>query len=246
MRRVLFTFRGRPVHSYPVMLYLAIVLGIYAQLLAARSIGVDTGAVLAATLIVVAIALFGARLLFIVPHWREFSRQPRRILRFAEGGASMYGGVLLAVPMSVPVLALFGLPFGTYWDTTTFTLLVGLLVGRIGCFLNGCCAGRETHRLGAWLPNERGEWKRRIPTQALEAAWTAVVLAGAVALWGHQPFSGALLPYAVGAYGAGRLVLETLRERQDRLAGVGLQHVLSIFFVTVALASFAIAGWQPQ
>src|SRR3981189_3380367 len=145
MRRVLFTVRGRPVHSYPVMLYFAIVLGIYAQLLAARSLGVDTGAVLAATLIVVAIALFGARLLFIIPHWREFSRQPGRILRFADGGASMYGGVLLAVPMSVPVLALFGLPFGTYWDMATFTLLVGLLVGRIGCFLNGSCARGARH-----------------------------------------------------------------------------------------------------
>jgi prolipoprotein diacylglyceryltransferase len=76
----------------------------------------------------------------------------------------------------------------------------------------------------------------------MEAAWTAVVLAGAVALWGRQPFAGALLPYAVGAYGAGRLVLETLRERQDRVAGFNLQHAISIFFVVVALGSFAIAG----
>jgi phosphatidylglycerol:prolipoprotein diacylglycerol transferase len=244
MRPILFTFCGRPVRSYPVTLYFAIVLGIYAELLAARSTGADTGAALAATLIVVVIALLGARLLFVVPHWREFSREPRRILRFAEGGASMYGGVLLAVPLSAPVLALLGLPFGTYWDMTTFTMLVGLLVGRIGCFLNGCCAGRQTHRLGAWLPNERGEWKRRIPTQVLEAAWTAVVLAGAVALWGHQPFPGALLLYALGAYSAGRLVLETFREHQDRLAGFSLQHAISIFFVAVGFGSFAIAGWH--
>jgi prolipoprotein diacylglyceryltransferase len=112
MRRVLFTFLGRPVHSYPVMLYFAIVLGIYAQLLAARSIGIDTGDALAATLILVVIALFGARLLFAAPHWRAFLREPARLLRFAEGGASMYGGVLLAVPMSVPVVAILGLPFG--------------------------------------------------------------------------------------------------------------------------------------
>jgi phosphatidylglycerol:prolipoprotein diacylglycerol transferase len=243
MRRVLFTFFGLPAHSYPVMLYFAIVLGIYAQLLAARSIGVDTGAALAATLIVAVIALLGARLLFVVPHWREFSCRPSRILRFADGGASMYGGVLLAVPMSVPVLALIGLPFGTYWDMATFTMLVGLIVGRIGCFLNGCCAGRETHRLGAWLPNDRGEWKRRIPTQVLEAAWTAVVLAGAVVLWGRPLFPGALLPYAVGTYGAGRLVLETLRERQERVTSISLQHVLSIFFVAAALGTFAITNW---
>jgi hypothetical protein len=63
MRRILFTFLGRPVQGYLVMLYFAMVLGIYAQLLAARSIGVDMGAALAATLIVAAIALFGSRLL---------------------------------------------------------------------------------------------------------------------------------------------------------------------------------------
>jgi phosphatidylglycerol:prolipoprotein diacylglycerol transferase len=244
MRPVLFRFRGRPVHSYPVMLYLAIVLGIYAQLFAVRSLGIDAGATLAVTLILAAAALLGARLLFVVPHWREFRSQPGRILRFSEGGASMYGGVLLAVPISAPVLSLFGLSFGAYWDTAAFTMLVGLFVGRIGCFLSGCCAGREVHRLGAWMPNHHGEWKRRIPAQALDAAWTAIVLAGALALWEHRPFPGALLPYAVGSYGAGRLVLETLRESQDRIAGFSIQHAISMFFIVVALGTFAIAGYS--
>ena len=39
MRRVLFHWFGRPVHSYPAMLYLGTVLGFYAQLYAAVSIG---------------------------------------------------------------------------------------------------------------------------------------------------------------------------------------------------------------
>jgi prolipoprotein diacylglyceryltransferase len=86
MRRVLFVCFGVPAPSYPAMLYVGIVLGLYAQLGAARGVGLDVGRVLAATWILLSTALLGARLLYVVAHWPVYRAQPRRILRFAEGG----------------------------------------------------------------------------------------------------------------------------------------------------------------
>jgi phosphatidylglycerol---prolipoprotein diacylglyceryl transferase len=132
MRRVLFLWFGRPIYSYPAMLYVGIVLGIYAQLYAAIIVGLDIPFVLAATLVLVATALLGARLLHIVPNWRIYRDQPRRILQFSSGGASMYGGLLLAVPLSVPLLSSLQIPVGTYWDITSFTMLLGMRITRAG------------------------------------------------------------------------------------------------------------------
>jgi phosphatidylglycerol:prolipoprotein diacylglycerol transferase len=242
MRRVLFVWFGRPVHSYPAMLYVGIVLGIYAQLGAARAIGLDLGRILVATLVLLTAALLGARLLHILAQWPLYRAHPRRILRFAEGGASMYGGVLVAVPLSLPLLAWLGLPFGAFWDTASFTMLVGMIVTRAGCFLNGCCAGRPTD--GAWgveLSDHRGVRRRRIPLQALEAAWGLGVLAGACGLWSRRPLGGAVLLYTLGAYGAGRILLERLRDEIDRVMGTSLHRAISTGFVVIALGALAIA-----
>ncbi len=245
MRRVLFLCFGRPIHSYPAMLYLGIVLGIYAQLIAALALGLDVATVLTATLVLLTTALVGARLLYVAGNWSAYRTRLPQILTFSTGGASMYGGLLLAVPFSFPLLAAFEIPFGTYWDITAFMLLVGMIVTRIGCFLNGCCAGRPT--AGGWgihLPNHKGVWQRRFPTQMLEAGWGAIVLIGAVLLWDRLSFDGALFIYALGAYGAGRIVLEPMREEQDRLLGMNVPKAISTGFVVISFCAFAASWWR--
>lgn len=242
MRPILFRLGGVSIYSYLAMLYLGIVLGIYAQLHAGRTIGLEPARTLIATLVLLMAALMGARLLFVIPNWRMYRRAPRRIWRFSDGGASMYGGLFLAVPLSLPLTAILQIPFAAFWDTASFTMLVGMIVTRAGCFLNGCCAGRPTQGwLGLDLPDHRGVWTRRIPNQFLEAAWGLLALTGAVVLWEHRPFAGALILYALGAYGAGRIVLETARDEPDRVRGVRLQRAISMVFVAVSLTAFAVA-----
>ncbi len=220
MRRVLFRWGRVAIYSYPAMLYLGLVLGLFAQHYATARNGLDTARTVIATLILLPPALVGARLLFVASHWRIYRRDPWRIWRHWEGGAAMYGGLLLAVPLSVPLLAMLRIPFGAFWDVASFTMLIGMTLTRVGCFLNGCCVGRPTHGwLGLTLPDHLGVWRRRIPTQILEAGWGLVLLAGAVTIWGLLPFPGALFLCTVGSYGAGRIVLESTREKPDRVRG---------------------------
>jgi prolipoprotein diacylglyceryltransferase len=97
-------------------------------------------------------------------------------------------------------------------------------------------------------------WQRRIPLQALEAAWGLGVLAGACGLWNRRSFDGALLLYALGAYGAGRILLESLRDETDRVGGMSVHRAISTGFVAVALgaggrvaqAIFASSGWPGR
>jgi phosphatidylglycerol---prolipoprotein diacylglyceryl transferase len=245
MRRVLFRIGKVPIYSYPAMLYLGIVSGLYAQMYAGQQIGIPRERTLAITLALLTAALLGARLLFVLPRWPYYRAQPARIWRFSDGGAAMYGGLFLAVPLSIPATRLAGIPFAAFWDTAAFTMLIGLIVTRVGCFLNGCCAGRPTERwFGVDLPDERGVWAPRIPNQFLEAAWGLIVLAGAIALWSRRPFEGAVMLYALGGYGAGRAGLEHLRDTPDRFRGVRLQQAISIALVMVSVAGFTVAWWQ--
>jgi phosphatidylglycerol:prolipoprotein diacylglycerol transferase len=183
-------------------------------------------------------ALFGARLLYVATHWAHFRHDLRRICHRSEGGAAQYGGLALAVPISFPVLWSLDLPVGAFWDVGVITILVGMILTRVGCLLNGCCAGRPS---SAWcslyLPNRRGVWTRRMPTQCLEAVLAAALLGTALWVWPAMPFRGALFAFVVGGYGAGRLVLESMRELPPGQRFTA-QHGISLGMVVMSVAVF--------
>ena len=142
-----------------------------------------------------------------------FRREPRRIWRRGEGGATLVGGLLLAVALSPAVLAALGLPFGAFWDAATFTLLVGMIFTRVGCLLNGCCAGRPSEgRLALRLPGQSGRWERRHPVQLLELTTAVALLGGCLAIASAELPPGAIFLFAVAGYGCARSIIDPLRE----------------------------------
>lgn len=221
------------------MLYLGMVVGIGAGNVAAHAAGINAFRTYVATLVLIPTALVGARLLYVITHWHRYRHDRRRIWDRSDGGAAMYGGLYLALVLSVPLLASLRLPWGAFWDVAIITILVGMIFTRIGCLLNGCCGGRPSKTWGSlYLPNRLGVWEKRVPTQCLEGLWAAVLLVSGLSVWGRLPFAGALFLLVVAGYAAGRMVLESLREPK---AGAGanrftLHHALSAMMMLLSLA----------
>jgi phosphatidylglycerol:prolipoprotein diacylglycerol transferase len=246
VRQVLFEWRGFKIHSYRVMVYLGLTFGMVAGDFVASRAGLPAARVLVAVILLAIFGLLGARLLFVATHWSVYRREPRRIWRRSEGGAAVQGGLVLAVTVSPPLLTALHLPLGGFWDVTTFVMLIWLIFGRIGCLLHGCCGGRPSS--GSFtleLPNQLGVWRRRVPTQLLEAAWALLLLLGAIALSRRAPFPGAVFLAAVAAYGIGRIALEPLREHRDRYRGINIQQAIAAALVSAALISLVVL-WLRQ
>jgi prolipoprotein diacylglyceryl transferase len=239
MRRILFSWRGFDVYSYPAMLYLGMLAGIFAGAHVARAAGMNADAFAIATVILTVPALVGSRLLFVLAHWETYRREPSRIWRRGKGGMAMYGGLAAAVPLSLPLLHALRLPFAAYWDTAAVTILVGMIFTRVGCLLNGCCSGRPTSAwIGVNLPDYRGIWRRRIPMQMLELIWAAVILGAALLLRDRNLPPGASFCLIVIAYGVGRFLLEPLRDR-DTHRDTAILRTASLLLVAAALAAIA-------
>jgi phosphatidylglycerol:prolipoprotein diacylglycerol transferase len=245
MRRVLIKTGKVTIYSYAVMLYLGLVLGIFAQHYAADRIQLSPTRTIIATLILLVPTLVGARLLFVLAHWSAYRLKPQRIWHSAEGGLSMYGGLLLAVLLSIPLLPILEMSWGAYWDVASFTILITVIVARVGCFLNGCCGGRPTSGPFAFhLPDQHGVWQRRTPTQLLESIWALIILIAGIITWGFLITPGTLFLYTMGAYGAGRTVLETTRQEQDFVFGLAVNRIFSAALVIVSLIGLSAAGWR--
>ena len=122
-------------------------------------------------------------------------------------------GFLLAAPLIAVLVALGrGLPLGAYLDAVTPGVFIAVAIGRIGCFLTGCCAGRQTAGWGLWS-SDRRIGARRIPTQLLESAVGLVLaMASAGAVLGHLAAgSGFVFLMTILVYGLARQSLLRLR-----------------------------------
>jgi phosphatidylglycerol---prolipoprotein diacylglyceryl transferase len=242
MRPVLFRWKRVTIWSYPALLYVGLVAGVLAGNLAAHVAGVNVWHTYVATIALIIAALVGARLLFVAANWASYRNQLRRIFDRREGGYVMYGGLIAAVLLSIPLLKWLRVGFGTFWDISVFTILAGMIFTRVGCFLHGCCAGCESKRwFSARLPNSRGVWSRRVPTQLLEALTGLVLLIAAERLWSRMPFAGALFLLVTLAYSSARFVMEFAREVPPEVGRLHLAHVISAMAWVFSASALAMA-----
>jgi phosphatidylglycerol:prolipoprotein diacylglycerol transferase len=217
------------------MLYLGAVTGIFAGTRWAELHGLSAFKVFLTMLLIFPAALFGARLLFVALHWNVFARDKMRIWSTTEGGAALYGGLILSFLLSLALQRVTHLPFGRFWDAVAIAMLVGMMFTRTGCALQGCCAGRPS---GSWIafsmPDVRGIWRRRLPFPFFEAGVAALTLALCIKLFDKSP-AGCLFLGALAMYASGRWLFEPTREKVDRLRGWSVHRMISVVLIVVGL-----------
>jgi phosphatidylglycerol:prolipoprotein diacylglycerol transferase len=237
VRPILFSWRGVTVWSYPAMLYLGLVAGTLAGNIAANAAGVDARRLFAATLILMTVALIGARLAHVVSNWRVYRVNGRAWDR-RDGGYAQDGGIVLALLVSLPLFVALDLPIGASLDAGVFTMLVIPMFARIGCVLHGCCVGRpSTGWFSVRLPDRSGVCEPRVPCQYLEAAWALLLLCLAAAIWPLLAFPGALFLVLTTLYSSGRVVLLSLRDAPSTAYRPALQRAMSAVMIAVPLAT---------
>ncbi len=236
MRRVLFCWRGVRVWSHPFCVYAGLVLGVLAQQIAARAAGLDAARSYAVVLLLIPAALAGNRLAWVASHPAAYRAAPSSLWRRSEGGGVMYGGLPVVLLVSIPLTAALELPYWRFWDSMVFCILPAMAAGRIGCLLNGCCHGRPTDSaLALRLPDTRGEWRARYPTQLFEAGIALLILAGAALIGPARQAPGVLFLGVTASYAFARLALQPLRENAVTFRGVDLASGSSAVLLATSL-----------
>jgi len=226
---------GVRVWSWPILVALGAVLALVMQAVLLTRTGGEPAGILGVSLLACALGVVGAKGWYLLLH-----RQPLR--QFARAGACIQGFLVVALA----VLALggyaLGLQVGTLLDVTTPGLFLGMAVGRPGCFLTGCCAGRPTaSRWGLWSSN-RMIGIRRLPVQLLEAvAALAIGVVTLVLVVTMDAGAGAVFVGAVAAYTLVRQLLFPLRADPHTRRG---RHVTIALCLALLVAVVVWAVWS--
>jgi phosphatidylglycerol---prolipoprotein diacylglyceryl transferase len=134
---------GYPVPAFGVMLFITFIACVWLLTRLARRMGAELPGDKTMDLVIACFVggLIGARLTFMI----QYDQPIERFFRIWEGGIVLYGGIITGMLTFLAfyqfILKRAGVPFWKLVDACGPTLALGIALGRIGCFLNGCCWG---------------------------------------------------------------------------------------------------------
>ena len=177
MWQVLYTipvFGGVKVFGYGLMLFVAFITSMNLAGRSARKAGIDPDVIYDLALFVFVGGLVGARAFYVAQYWGDRVKSVADIFRIWEGGIVLYGSIIGGTLVFFAYRALRPFPLLPALDSIAPALALGIAIGRLGCFLNGCCYGDVCN-----LP-----WAVSFPEPA--APWVAHRQAGLIGENVHQ------------------------------------------------------------
>lgn len=256
MRRILFTLGPVNIYSYGLMLALAFLSGMYLIEKKARKQGLDITKILDLVFLILFSGILGARVLFVILNWDYYRSDPIGIFKVWEGGLVFYGGLILAFFVSAWFLKKNKLSFWKTADILSPALALGIALGRIGCFLNGCCYGLISEKWGVSFPardNPPAFAQQAfdgliqptakcslpvIPTQIYSALAALVIFFILLALEKKKNFNGFLFWVFILLYSLSRFVIEGFRYYEKNFFVFGsltISQAISIILVITSL-----------
>lgn len=218
MYPILFRIGPINIYAYGFFVALGIVTGAILCILKVRNSNIEISFEQAADLFFYTIlsAIVGSRLLFVLINLKPFLRNPLDIFRIWQGGLIFYGGLTLAVGVSIWYMKRHQLPIWKLADLVSPPIALGLFFGRIGCFLAGCCYGKETSLFWGVVFTKANSLARLNvplhPTQLYDAANGLALFLFLSWFEKKKGFDGEIFSLFLLLYSVGRFFVECLRD----------------------------------
>jgi len=217
MYPILFRLDGLIIYAYGFFLGLGIVVAGILAILRVRKEGLHIPFERAADLFFYTIlsAIVGSRILFVLINFDLYRENPLQILKVWEGGLVFYGGLVLAIGVSIGYMRWYRLPIWKLLDLISPLLALGLFFGRIGCFFAGCCYGKETSLpWGVIFTNPNSLARLNVPlhpTQLYDAANGLAIFLFLIWRERRKAFDGQIFSLFLLLYSITRFFIEMLR-----------------------------------
>ena len=266
MHRILLTLGPLTVYSYGAMLALAFIAGTYLAEWRARKQGFPKDTIVDLSLWMLISSIAGARLLFVIINGEYYRHNIGEAFKIWEGGLVYYGGLILGFWVTVQYLKKKKLPLWKTADILAPSLVLAEAIGRIGCFLNGCCYGKIVEQGGICFPaaGESPVFMQQlrdgllppgaryslpvIPAQLYSTGASLVIFFILLKAARYKIFDGFLFWLFILLYSLSRFVIEGFRYYEPNFlfpGGITVSQGISILLGTAA-CFFLSRGFQER
>lgn len=241
------------IHGYGLLISIGIVCALLTASYRAKKKDLNKNILYDIAIIGIISGFASAKLLFCIVEFRAFLKAPLSIL--SSSGFVVYGGIIGAILSVLLYCKWKKVSFLRYFDLAAPSIALAQGFGRIGCFLAGCCYGRETGSFigiafhnSSFAPNG----VKLIPTQLISSAGDFLISPILILFARKSRFSGMVGALYLVLYSAGRFFIEFLRD--DSRGSVGVlstsQFLSLILFgagiaLSVILRACGLKGKEP-
>jgi phosphatidylglycerol:prolipoprotein diacylglycerol transferase len=240
---VAFTIGALSVRWYGILVALAVLtLILWALREVRRGVDLSYETVFNAALVGIPSGVIFSRLLHVIDQWPYYFQNPGQII--GGSGLTIYGAVLGAA-LGIWIYSRFSkISFGYLADVLAPGIILAQAVGRVGCTINGCCYGIETHLPWAVVythPESFAPIGVPIhPTQPYEIVYNLIVFVVLLRLRGRFQPSGSLFLIYLTFYALWRFGIDFIREGTDFLFGLHEAQVISIIVLIITITLMAL------
>lgn len=197
--------------------------------------------------------IIGAKILYWIVELKNIIADPKFMLKTLTSGFVIYGGLIggALAPM-VYVLFIKKDTFMDKFDIAVASIAMAQAFGRIGCFLAGCCYGKEIPAdawysfIGVTFPEttytEAPAGVLLIPTQLISAGLNLLNCVFLTIYTSHERFRGETGCLYIVFYAVGRFFLEYLRGDAARgsVGAISTSQFISIIIFVVGVVLWII------
>ena len=207
--------------------------------------GLDRENILDLFLLVLIGGILGARLVYILSNLPYYLSRPLEIFNLSKGGLVWYGGFAGGLLAALFYTRKQKIDFWNAADLAAPYIALAQSLGRVGCFLNGCCFGMQTKAPFAVI--FPGDPSPRHPTQ-LYSSFALILIFIILRLWqDRRHFKGEIFIGYCLFYSSKRFLMEFLRGDSRRvLFGMTFFQYASIaiFSLSCAALLYMASKWK--
>jgi phosphatidylglycerol:prolipoprotein diacylglycerol transferase len=169
MHPVLLEIFGIKIYSYGTFVAIGFIFGLILAEKFAKKNNVDPQLISNLGIIILFSGIIGARILYVLVNLNYFFHKPIfEIFKIWEGGLVFYGGLIASIISGIIYLRKKKKDVLQIANIITPSIAIAHAIGRIGCFLNGCCYGKVSYKFGLIFP-AIGDNLPHLPTQLIES-----------------------------------------------------------------------------
>lgn len=236
------------IYSYGVAVAIGFGLSAFLIMRRAKRFGLDKDKIINLLILILAGGIIGARGLYILLNINYYLANPFEIFNLSKGGLVWYGGFASGLAAAIWYIKKNKINFWDFSDLAAPYLALAQSLGRVGCFLNGCCFGMEAKglQLSAVF---HGSPALRYPTQIYSSLTLLLVFVVLRIRQDRRHFNGEIfLGYCV-LYSSKRFFMEFLRgDNPAVIYNLTISQILSasLFLVSVFILIYKISSKMPR
>lgn len=248
MYNELFNIGNVTIYSYGVCIGIGIFAGFLAQYFIMKRYKQEYQRAVDMVLLAVTFGFVGAKLNFYIVNLNDIRTDISLLNPFHEG-LVIYGGVIAGMITVLLYCKINKLNIGEYMDTSIISVAIAQTIGRIGCFMSGCCYGISyngpfsiTFKNSQFAPNNVS----LLPTQLIFSFADFVNFCILLIYKKKNKIAGRTIALYMINYGLGRFCLEYIRGDSVRgtILGMSTAQFTSIFMCIIGCLLYGIITTQ--